>query len=353
VRHTAAAVVGLVLCLALGWPQISAAQPASRPTIHRVTVRPDSGVLTIAGTGLGSDLLVTVDGQPVTTLPGATDTQIDVQAPASVLTTPGAYRLTVLDQARRVGDGFVVVATQAMVGSTPSVPAHGEVPGHAPTDGIQAATTSAPGRAVAASDPSPLAVVEDSGIPYATALGYQALWRNGHEGWYNAGVGFRALEANTYGYYNTAMGARALEANTSGGGNTALGAFAGLNVTTGRYNVHIGAEVFGSAADSYTMRIGSGQNRTFIAGIHGTQLTGPTYQVVVDANGQLGTLTPAVQLSGGATATPVSVLQQQVQEQRAINAAHQASIAAQQTTIDGLLARLARLEAASRAARRQ
>lgn len=104
----------------------------------------------------------------------------------------------------------------------------------------------------------------------------------------------------------------------------------------------LGAEVVGTGADTNTIRIGLpsgggvGQNRTFIAGIHGTQLTGGYLQVVVDATGQLGTLTPPVQLSGSATATPLSVLQQQVQ--------------AQQATIDDLRSRLARVKALLQAA---
>ena len=77
-RYASAGLVGLALCATLGLAQTAAAQPAAPPTIHRVTVQPDAGVRTITGTGLGSDLLVTVDGQFVTTLPGATDTQLEV-----------------------------------------------------------------------------------------------------------------------------------------------------------------------------------------------------------------------------------------------------------------------------------
>jgi hypothetical protein len=71
-------------------------------------------------------------------------------------------------------------------------------------------------------------------------------------------------------------------------------------------------------------------------------LTGPAVQVVVDANGQLGTLTPPV-VTGTVT---VPLLQQQMQEQQAINAELRERLQAQQATIDGLLARLARLEEA-------
>jgi hypothetical protein len=66
--------------------------------------------------------------------------------------------------------------------------------------------------------------------------------------------------------------------------------------------VFLGADVVGTSGDTNTIRIGlpyaggsgAGQNRTYIAGIHGTQLTGPAVQVFVDVNGQLGTLTAPI-----------------------------------------------------------
>jgi hypothetical protein len=92
---------------------------AHPPTIHRVTVHPDTGVLTVTGTGLGPDLQVTVEGQPVPQLPGATDTQMEVLAPVTVVTQPGTYRLTVVDPMRRVGDEFVVVSPTGRVPMAP------------------------------------------------------------------------------------------------------------------------------------------------------------------------------------------------------------------------------------------
>ena len=121
------------------------------------------------------------------------------------------------------------------------------------------------------SSPSPLSIMEDSGQPFRTALGYQS------------------LSSNTTGLWNSAF-----------------------------------------PCDAPTA---SGQNQTFIAGIYGTPLSGPTYQVVVNANGQLGMVTPPVQLKAGGMVTPLSVLQQKVHEQE------------QQTTIAELRAQLARLEA--------
>ena len=85
----------------------AAAQPdAARPTIHRVTVDGQSGVLTITGAGLGAHLIVSVEGTAVAVLAGATDTQVEVVPPPAVLTTLGTYRLTVMDPVRQIGDAF-------------------------------------------------------------------------------------------------------------------------------------------------------------------------------------------------------------------------------------------------------
>ena len=133
-----------------------------------------------------------------------------------------------------------------------------------------------------------------------------------------------------------------------------MGNSSGATTITGSDNVFLGTSVTGDdPAESNTMRLGLpyssasgvGQNRTFIAGIHGTQVTGAYLPVVVSASGQLGTLIPAVLTGGPATLVTPAAVEQQLQEQRAINAA-------QQATIEDLVARLARLEAAARGARR-
>jgi hypothetical protein len=169
-------------------------------------------------------------------------------------------------------------------------------------------------------------------------MGTNALLQN-TSGIGNAAIGYTTLNSNTTGDENAAVGSASLYNNTSGSRNVALGSLAGLNATTGSFNVYLGASVLGTAADTNTIRIGLpydngtgvGQNLTFIAGIHGTQLTGPAVQVFVDANGQLGTVTAAA--SGTGTIPASLALQQQVQ--------------AQQAMIADLRARLARLEAAS------
>jgi uncharacterized coiled-coil protein SlyX len=100
----------------------------------------------------------------------------------------------------------------------------------------------------------------------------------------NTATGAFALFSNTEGDFNTANGTNALFSNTTGSANIAVGYNAGFHLTTGGNNIDIGNN--GEAAESDTIRIGTGQTRTFIAGISGATVTGTP--VVVNANGQLG-----------------------------------------------------------------
>jgi hypothetical protein len=124
---------------------------------------------------------------------------------------------------------------------------------------------------------------------FNTADGYSALYTN-KTGFDNTADGADALFSNRFGNYNTAIGRNALFSNNTGALNIALGYSAGYN-TTGRYNIDIGNE--GVADESNTIRIGavSNQTATFIAGISATAVVGDT--VVVDSNGQLGTVASA------------------------------------------------------------
>ena len=80
----------------------------------------------------------------------------------------------------------------------------------------------------------------------------------------NSGYGYASLNFNSSGAGNTADGYGALYNNTSGSYNLALGYVAGLNITTGSNNIDIGNS--GVAGDNNTIRIGTGQTQTFIAG---------------------------------------------------------------------------------------
>src|SRR5262249_52284553 len=81
--------------------------------------------------------------------------------------------------------------------------------------------------------------------------------------------------------------------NTTGNNNTAIGSIAGFSVT-GDNNIDIGYQAgppFSQGGESNTIRIGNGSNnRTFIAGISGVATGLPGAAVLVDANGQLGTI---------------------------------------------------------------
>jgi hypothetical protein len=119
-----------------------------------------------------------------------------------------------------------------------------------------------------------------------TAHGFRAL-RRSTSGGNNTASGTNALFSNTLGHNNTASGINALLFNTTGGNNIALGFQAGVNLTTGSNNIAIGNT--GVAGEGSTIRIGAGQIRTFIAGIHGKVIGGGS-TVIINSSGQLGSV---------------------------------------------------------------
>jgi uncharacterized coiled-coil protein SlyX len=96
--------------------------------------------------------------------------------------------------------------------------------------------------------------------------------------------GAHALGANTTGDGNTAFGATALHNLKSGNANIGFGYEAGENLTVGTANIDIGNT--GVAGDTETIRLGSTQTATYIAGITGVNVSGA--DVVVSTSGQLG-----------------------------------------------------------------
>jgi hypothetical protein len=105
----------------------------------------------------------------------------------------------------------------------------------------------------------------------------------------NIGIGDSALFDNTTGTENVAIGGGALTNNSIGTGNTALGHNAGSDLTTGNNNIDIGFDVNGQPNEADTIRIGNGQNATFIAGISGA-IVASGVEVVVGTDGHLGTI---------------------------------------------------------------
>ena len=248
----------LLSCAVVATDTVSA-QPVSAPVIQNVTVNADTNIITITGSGLGPDVVVTVDGQAVVLLPGAIATRVEIQAPAAVLTTPGTYRLTVVDPAREIGDAFVVASQLATsIGSaafsaTPIAASGAAQVPIGPTAVSPAATTVR----TSARGPSPLTVIEDPGYPYRTAIGFQALFANttgssntasgyralhsNTQGDFNTANGYGVLFSNTFGYSNTGIGVQALSSNTTGAFNTASGSIALTSNTTGEGNTASGA----------------------------------------------------------------------------------------------------------------
>lgn len=126
-----------------------------------------------------------------------------------------------------------------------------------------------------------------SGI-YNTAIGASAL-HNQTVGWRNTAVGWGSLSHVVNGSENVALGNDALNQLTDGSGNIAIGSFTGQALLTGNSNILIGNNLAASN-ESGKIRIGSGQTATYIAGIYGVTTGAAGAAVVIDANGQLGTV---------------------------------------------------------------
>lgn len=162
--------------------------------------------------------------------------------------------------------------------------------------------------------------LQNSNADGNTATGFQAL-RSNTSGTFNTAVGQQALSANTFATQNTALGAfglalnitgtnntavgyealsrstssnntaigrDALTNNTSGSSNIAIGVNAGSVLTTGSNNIEIGHSG-GTSSEFNTIRIGSTQTSTFIAGIYQAAV-GSGQAVRINNQGKLGTL---------------------------------------------------------------
>jgi hypothetical protein len=130
-----------------------------------------------------------------------------------------------------------------------------------------------------------------------SALGASTLFGN-TTGTNNTAAGDQALFGNNVGFNNTAVGKGTLFNNSSGSGNTAVGFNAGQNATTGNDNIYLNNP--GVAAESGTIRIGTSgtQTKAFMAGISGVTTGGVAVTVVVDGDGQLGTISSSRRFKG-------------------------------------------------------
>jgi hypothetical protein len=144
---------------------------------------------------------------------------------------------------------------------------------------------------------------------YNTSCGVNALYGN-TTGSYNAASGWGALAVNTTGSCNTntgyggpytpgnpitgndnvSIGFEALPNNTTGSSNIAIGEFSGATLdSSNSNNIAIGSIPVAVSSENNTIRIGAQgtQTQTLIAGIAGAPRAGS--EVVVNANGVLGT----------------------------------------------------------------
>lgn len=106
-----------------------------------------------------------------------------------------------------------------------------------------------------------------------------------NSGVFNTAIGADSLQNNISGQQNTAVGFAALGSLSTGVRNLAVGNAAGFNLSTGNDDIYIANQ--GNSAESSTIRIGTSQSATFIAGISGVNIVNGS-QVVVDQSGHLG-----------------------------------------------------------------
>ena len=146
------------------------------------------------------------------------------------------------------------------------------------------------------------------------AFGVNALLNTTTGSFANNAFGAGALDGNTTGSRNIAVGDDALGTNVTGSDNTAVGDSAGFSIT-GDNNICIGSGVSGTAAENNTIRIGAQgtQTATFIAGIRDVDPPGTEEFVVINASGQLGSVSVAF---GAAAASMIQELKSTVAQQQ-------------------------------------
>src|SRR5262249_23299937 len=110
-----------------------------------------------------------------------------------------------------------------------------------------------------------------------TATGASAL-SSDTTGKLNTASGFQALQLNTDGNNNTAIGAKALKKST-GTKNIGIGYQAGMSLVNGNNNIYIGNQ--GAGDEFQTIRLGTAQTSTFIAGIAGTPIVSNAATVAI------------------------------------------------------------------------
>jgi hypothetical protein len=112
----------------------------------------------------------------------------------------------------------------------------------------------------------------------------------------NCVLGQASLSSLSGGDNNVCVGDASLRFLLSGNNNVVVGRNSGNNYTAAESNnILIGGSISGNAAESNVIRIGSTQTRAFVAGIRGvTTGAADAIPVLVDSNGQLGTVSSSI-----------------------------------------------------------
>jgi hypothetical protein len=111
---------------------------------------------------------------------------------------------------------------------------------------------------------------------------------------YNTFTGTEAGGYHSSGDFNTFVGFQAGVYHASGTSNVYIGSGAGQNNTGGNSNIYIAnSGCQNPCQESGTMRLGSGQTKTYISGIYGST-SSSGIPVYINSNGQLGTQTSSV-----------------------------------------------------------
>jgi hypothetical protein len=124
----------------------------------------------------------------------------------------------------------------------------------------------------------------------------------------NCATGNQAIQSATTATNNTATGTSALRFLTTGSGNCCYGYYSGSAYTGAESNnLIIGNFLQGTVGESNVTRIGIGQTKCFLAGIHGITPVGATQTVIIDSNGQLGSVATSSSPSFESTTSTIAI----------------------------------------------
>jgi hypothetical protein len=111
----------------------------------------------------------------------------------------------------------------------------------------------------------------------------------------------------TKGYNNCAYGFSSLRQLLTGNHNIAIGMQSGINYTGAESNNLLIGSIGGTVGENAVIRIGDVQTKCFIKGIYGETPAGATQSVIIDSNGQLGTVATGTIPSFESTTSTIAI----------------------------------------------